>query len=227
MADNFWREHWAERSELHYELAVGGRASNRPSEFLQMVGAIVRGLKLGREDVLLDAGCANGLVALALSPWVREIWACDYVPGMVSQARSLVDGNRNLYFLGADIRRLPFRSPLFSKVLLVSVIQYLENLSDVQQVFASLGQVMRRGGAVWVGWIPDGDRKGEYLRQIDRMEIDDESRRSMIERNERAIWPTRAQLEAIGRAAGFQVQIQTLAGSAWQRPFMFDAVLAR
>lgn len=225
--NHFWKEHWTERSSLPSELAVGGRPSNRPSEFLHMVAGIARGLKVDRQDVVLDAGCANGLIALALAPWVREIWACDLIPSMLSQARSMQNGTRNVHLFAADVRQLPLRHSMFTKILLVGVLQCLDGLDQVQRALLGLSQVIRRGGSLWAGWILDAEKRDSYFEGIDRLSADDSAKEQIRDRNRRALWLRKEEFTEAGQSAGFAVHIQKLSGSPWQTPYMFDAILTR
>lgn len=223
----FWRRHWAGRSDLPNELSVGGRPSNRPSEFLQMISTLAKGLKMNRHDIVLDVGCANGLVVLALAPWVREIWACDFIHGMLSQARAVQDGTRNVRLFGADVRMLPLRTPMFTKVLMIGVLQCLRDRAEVGLALHGLHGVLQRGGALWLGWIPDADKQGPYLHGVEGLDLDEESKRNILERNRLALWLRRSELTELARSLGFQVHIQALSGSAWQSPYMFDAILTK
>jgi SAM-dependent methyltransferase len=99
--------------------------------------------------VVLDCGCGKATIALGLGEAVPDgrIVGVDLDQGSLTIARGYAAAmeRRNLVFVAADGRWMPFRDAAFDAVLCHSV---LETLGDPARVVAELRRVTKPGGLV-------------------------------------------------------------------------------
>ena len=99
--------------------------------------------------VVLDCGCGKATIALGLAEAVPDgrVVGVDLDQGSLTVARRYAAAmkRRNLVFVAADGRRLPFLDAAFDAVLCHSV---LETLGDPARVVAELRRVTKPGGLV-------------------------------------------------------------------------------
>jgi ubiquinone/menaquinone biosynthesis C-methylase UbiE len=101
------------------------------------------------DDVVLEACCGPGTMALDLAPVVAHATGLDLTPAMLAQARA-EQGRRglvNVDWREGDVYALPFADEAFSLVLCSGAFHHLER---PQSAFAELVRVCRPGGRVFL-----------------------------------------------------------------------------
>jgi ubiquinone/menaquinone biosynthesis C-methylase UbiE len=129
----------AEQSEV--KAAINRRGADVYADFLMP--------HLRPGATVLDCGCGTGTITLGLAAAVPEgrLIGVDVDPvglNYAERAATLL-GQRNLNWIGADGRSLPFQDAAFDAVLCHSV---LETLPDPVPLVAELRRVTKRGGVV-------------------------------------------------------------------------------
>lgn len=116
-----------------------------------MLQSIRAGLRLNREDTLLDLGCAGGWIARALLVDVRRIYALDIAREMLVYARETLSPGS---LICGEIGKLPLKSASMPKVLSYFVFM---NFREDEYVFQSLEEILRilkKGGMALIGQLP-------------------------------------------------------------------------
>ena len=126
------------------------------SEFRRLQ-ALLRHLRPGRGDRLLDCGCGSGWFAELCSREGVSVAAMDVALSGVQGARSRFPGSA-AYEVG-DVYNLPFGAGTFDAVLLSEVVEHLEN---VDAALEEVGRVLKPGGRVLVS-VPHRERILEHL----------------------------------------------------------------
>lgn len=143
-----WQEFWDQQAKVDdsYQAVRGDKIMpDNVQEYHDRM--LVELLDPDPEDTLLDAGCGVGDQAMLLSPFVKQITAMDFSPAMAERcaARLAAAGVTNARVATADITALPYADQLFTKVLSVAVVQYL-NPAEVDRAIAELARVTKPGG---------------------------------------------------------------------------------
>lgn len=103
----------------------------------------------GRIPKLLDVGCGTGIIIPELTRRADEIWAVD----VFLQEHSLKEMMRleavSVHLAAADLLQLPFIDGYFDAVLLISVLEHIEDLS---QAVSEIQRVLRPRGVVVAGF---------------------------------------------------------------------------
>ena len=106
----------------HVRRRFGDVAANYRSSKVHASGPdldrMIDASRLSRETRALDAGCGAGHAALAFAKTAGQVFACDFTPAMLAQARSLARdrGLANLRAQLADVEQLPYASDSFDLI---------------------------------------------------------------------------------------------------------------
>lgn len=117
----------------------------------------------------LDIGCGTGLLALALAPTCRGVWAIDVAPAMVEHLRWVIAGERvaNVYPLVASAAALPQADASIDVAVSNYCFHHLDEAGK-RQTLAEIHRVLRPGGRLvfadmMFGWSPAVGRNREVL----------------------------------------------------------------
>jgi SAM-dependent methyltransferase len=216
-----WRRIW-ESKAAEPDFTASGRSSSDPGQLFALLADACTALAPTAEDTLLDVGCGVGMLARHLAPYVHRLVAMDFAPSLIGRARAHVPSGR---FAAASIQSLPFRDGAFSKVLVSSVLQYLEDDGSVARALAEIRHVTAAHGRAFASGNPDERKKEEYIAGIDHLDIPEERKVVIRERNRQAYWMSQESLLRRAEEAGWQAEVRPISPSVWQSSYMFDLLL--
>jgi SAM-dependent methyltransferase len=215
-----WYEHWF--GSPYYQLLYGHR---NEAEARAWVDAIMDRWRPPPGARLLDMGCGRGRHAQWFAGHGLSVTGIDLDAASVATARQAVPGVR---FVVHDMRQ-PFASGTYDlAICLFTSLGYTDDPADDQQVFAAAFHALRPGGrfvldfmnsaAVIRALVAEEEvRRGEVvftLRRsleqdtvVKRITVRDAGAAYDFEERVRALAP--GDLEAMARAAGFQVEDRT------------------
>src|SRR5262245_34549414 len=121
-----------------------------------MADSIVEQAAAGPASAVLEVGCAAGFVARPLARRVGRYVGVDMSPAAVKVARRL--GLPNAEFRTADGSRLPFADNSFDAAILYDVFTNFPQFADGIPIIKEMLRVVRPGGKVLIGSIPDVDQ---------------------------------------------------------------------
>jgi len=220
----FWKKQWGEKAAEENPFLASG-ASNfakNPIEFLHNLNHIVKNLQLQKEDIVLDIGCNVGLHCISLAHWVREVRGIDYIPELVKRAYENTRSYPNIEIKIGDILDIPFETNSFNKILVNSIIQYLEGTEDVERAFGEIKRVMQKRGKAFVSLIPDVDKKEQYLNGIWKLNLTKEQKEKIYAKNEAGLWFHPERLLKIARGIQLKANILSIPTEIWQSWYMFS-----
>jgi SAM-dependent methyltransferase len=171
-----------------YDLELVQRLTYRPVH-----DAVLRALGSQPLHRLLDIGCGTGLLTsrLRLAQPGAQVVGCDFSDGMVHQAAAR---ERAVRWLRGDATRLPFRDATFDAVLSTESFHWFP---DQAAALTEFFRVLVPGGRILVALVnPPFELLGHGTRLLSRLA------------GEPFDWPTREQMAARVRAAGFRVRAQ-------------------
>ncbi|MDP3787116.1 MAG: class I SAM-dependent methyltransferase [Candidatus Omnitrophota bacterium] len=102
--------------------------------------AFVKAGKFKNSDIVLDVGTGTGIVAHAVSPFVKEIIGLDKSQDMLKHS----NWYGNMYFLRRDIRNTLFVDGVFDKVTCRLVFHHILNCR--QKAMDECYRVLKKGG---------------------------------------------------------------------------------
>jgi len=228
MRSEFWRDFWNKSAKKHMDIRfISGWGNRTFQEMLFVITDVAKKLELRSEDVLLDVGCGAGLFEIAFSPWLKEIYGVDYSEEQIKIAKRNTEKYDNVVTKRANILNLPFEDGFFNKVLVNSVIQYLNGMGEVEKAFEELNRVTRKQCRILVSLIPDADKKKEFIRGYSKLGLSKEEIKEKIESTERAIWFDKNELKRMAKNCGFQTIDDARSFDEFQKRYYFDLIIEK
>jgi SAM-dependent methyltransferase len=226
MAD--WLNIWNQKANTeNYFTQTGRGKSFTMFEFLLYIQDVQNSLQLCRHDVLLDAGAGPGWTTFHLAPFVWNAMMFDYSSNMVKKATEQAKGFNNVFIFQDDIltmkqfKLVDHEHPIFNKVLVGSVLQYLNNMDEVKQVLHNIYNVMADGGIALFTHNPDADEKESHIASMPQTE-------EYLKMENERLWIDKDELVLCALDVGFsQCWFPAINPLIWQSGHMFDVVMIK
>jgi ubiquinone/menaquinone biosynthesis C-methylase UbiE len=137
-----------------------------------MIASILAQTVADGDSHLLEVGCASGFLALGLAPRIRRYLGVDVARRTVSAARKLDLANAE--FRVAEGTRLPLTSHSMDAAICYDVFTNFPSFDIGEAIICEMLRVVRPGGRVLIGSIPDQARRLEYEKRVAEvaMELD-------------------------------------------------------
>jgi ubiquinone/menaquinone biosynthesis C-methylase UbiE len=213
---------WDAKAQTDNYFAQTGRANSFTMyQFLLFIQDVNNSLKLCKTDTLLDAGGGPGWTAFHLAPFVSEVTMFDYSHEMVRKAQEQTKAFDNVTVFQDDILTMASIKEPYSKVLVGSVLQYLNNMDEVKQALRNVYRVMEPGGIALFTHNPDLTKKESHIANMPQ------TTESLKKENER-LWIDPQEMMYASLKAGFsECLIKQINPLIWQSGHMFDFVIVK
>lgn len=135
---------------------VSGRDPRLWSDLQQLedlINSIVTQAQIGEDDNVLEVGCAAGFLARLIAPKTGKYVGVDIADGAVEAARSM--GIQNALFTTTNPETLPFDDNIFDAAVSYDVVTNFPDFSEVELLIRNMMRVVRPGGKVLIGSIPN------------------------------------------------------------------------
>jgi len=100
---------------------------------------------LNTDDMVLDYGCATGIISNAIADKVKEIHAIDISPKMIEIAKSKASERNieNIHYAPATIYDERYQKESFNVILAFRILHMLE---DIEAVIRRINELLKPGG---------------------------------------------------------------------------------
>ena len=221
----FWLDMWNQRA---VDDTMYGRDTWRFVDFCLLLRDITRAVGFTADDTVLDAGGGTGAVAMALSPFVRQITLFDIGTQVVAKARENTAPFGNIEVFEDDLMAMRNITRTYTRIIVGSVIQYLDSYEDLGRALAQVGQCLEPGGKAMLTHNPDLSKRDDHIASYQRLKWEPSRLRAGLEIEERRFWVDKSRLSAMATDLGFKHSYETpVHPSLWQSTHMFDWVLER
>ncbi|MCE0556214.1 class I SAM-dependent methyltransferase [Motilimonas sp. E26] len=158
----YYHAYGARASSINNHTQIAGRYGVQELAEKRIVPDILHKLDLQATDNLLEIGCGTGNLLIPMSFICRSVTGIDH-PSCLDKltkryqhsGQSLVAGN----FLDVDLITLP----KFEKILVYSVLHCLADEGEVFDFIDKALKLLKPGGRLLLGDIPNKDRKNRFL----------------------------------------------------------------
>ena len=217
-----WLNIWQNKGKSSDFLIQTGRSNSfNFNKFLLFMQDISHTLNLQKTDTVLDIGGASGWISLWILPFVKSVTMFDYSEEMIIKAQKQVAGFDNITVFQDDILSMTKVNGKFNKVLVGSVLQYLDSMDEVKTAMQNTYNVMVHGGICLCTHNPDTQRKEAHLKTYEGMENVDEA----LKIEEERLWLDSDEVCIIAAKIGFKSYWKTpINPLIWQSTHMFDFV---
>jgi SAM-dependent methyltransferase len=193
-----------------------------PDQIDVLVRDVAGALDLGRDDLLLDLCCGNGLITFRLSRLCRTVVGADYSPDLIEIARERHSRPNTVYLhRAADALRpsdLPMGLP--TKVCVNSGLQYF-TVAMAESLLRSL-RLLQDELTIYLTDVPDSGKLGVYYSGQQRWE---EFERRRAEGTEAiGSWWDRDHLHSLFTAAGYSCTMLDPASDRSMAHYRFDVL---
>lgn len=148
---------------LHTDKTVlfAGRRSALARSEGYIVAEVACKLSMTPGDAILEIGCGAGNILIPLAKTVRKAMGVDH-PNLVRIARKRSLGMANVSFAGGKWPEVQLAGT-YSKILIYSVIQYLNSPAAVFHFIDSALKIMRPAGMLLLGDLPNADKNRRFM----------------------------------------------------------------
>ena len=143
---------------------------------------ITSALQLQPTDRVLEVGCGCGVIMQTLLGRAAEFTGDDPAASVLDKARSVLPDVR---FEVGSAAALPFPDGAFDKAFSYQVFHYLGSFDTARAGILEMKRVVRPGGRILIGHVPNADREAEYQLQRRRRTF---ARQQTVEHNLRWLW---------------------------------------
>ncbi len=228
MVHEYWEEEWDRIARESADIrCISGWGNRSFDEMLHVINRVAGILDLRQDDRLLDIGCGGGLFEMAYTRSARKIYGLDSSQEMVRVARRNCRPYENVLIVRGDILHLPFPEESFGKILVNSVIQYLDNNEMVIQAIGELLTVAEKRGKILISLVPDASTKKKLLEGYDHLKLPPDETRRKKEAWEHVLWFRRPEMICMLRDAGAASVVPLKPMNEFQRKYYFDLLVTR
>ncbi len=140
---------------------VSGRYSFQSLAERRIVLDVIEKLRLSSDDSLLEIGCGPGNLLIPLSYIVNHATGIDNEAALARLA-ARCGASSQVTLMAGDFLSMPLPPQLFSKILIYSVIQYMENPAQATAFAVRALSLLAPGGRLLLGDLPNRDKKSRF-----------------------------------------------------------------
>ncbi|MAY82593.1 MAG: hypothetical protein CMP59_00505 [Flavobacteriales bacterium] len=162
----YWANYWNQIDASKKQVSVGRTKFGLPVEevlFARELADIKKHLRLEKEDVVLDLCAGNGLITEDIHNYVKKVIAIDYSKPLLDE---FVVSSDNVELQHQDLSKYNFKAVNYNKVVWYFAIQHF-SLEHSAQIIRNCLDNLGQGGILFIGDIPDIDKKWEFYSKID------------------------------------------------------------
>ncbi len=150
--------------ELCYVSGRDPRLWSDPVMYGDLIRSIVDSLSVSKSASILEVGCAAGFIANGVAPLVKNYIGIDLARNALVAAGRL--GLPNAVFKHSDGSSVPLQSSSVDAAFCYDVVTNFPSFDDVEPLIAEMLRVVRPGGKVMIGSVPDAACRDEYEQRI-------------------------------------------------------------
>lgn len=223
-----WKDNWDRSARENKDIRIISGWGNRTfQEMLYAINDVAKKLDLQQGERLLDIGCGAGLFEIAFAPWAGTVVGADYSREMVKQALANSCQYPNVHTQQCNIKNLPFKTGSFDKILVNSVIQYLDSPEEVRDAMTELSRVIKTGGTVLLSLIPSATTRQDFLDGYYRLGLPEEVAKKKIVTNNNILWFDETELQQTLETSGFSHISLEKPCDTFQKKYYFDIVMKK
>ena len=173
MKNNYWKEYWKNIHNIDspsLQVQVARTRMGDPIDqtlWLKTLKFVEVLLDFKKEDTFLDAGGGNGVFASRFQSLCKHTVVVDINEKLLE---NLADNSPRIVTVNAELTDyLQGNNERFNKILFYAGIQYFSEL-EAFKILASFREILKPGGIIFIGDIPDFHKRDAFLLGNNRFE---------------------------------------------------------
>lgn len=136
------------------------------TELDALASALATWLELTGKERVLDVGCASASLTSRYAPRARSVTGVDFSEPLLADARRRHAGS-NMEFIHSEAASLPFPDDSFDRICCFGVVLTLPDHEYARRSVAEMVRVLKPGGLMLLGSLPDITRKEAFFDLLD------------------------------------------------------------
>ena len=145
-----WQKYYDTCAALDDKVFQTARFDVPKFQYRAIIKDIRKKLKLNRENLLLDIGCANGMIDKTISMYTKRIIGLDLSIKELINAKKNNQSISNVLFCAGDAFKIPICNNSFDVSLLYGVTMHFE-AEDIKKIIAEMIIVTKNKGLIFIG----------------------------------------------------------------------------
>jgi len=150
--------------ELCFVSGRDPRLWSAPALYTDLIQSILQVTEVDTASTVVEVGCAAGFIAYGVAPAVGSYLGLDIAEGALAAAQRLA--LPNAAFRKTDGRDLPIAASSVDAAFCYDVVTNFPNFRDYEPLIEEMLRVVRPGGCVLVGSVPDRACQAEYEARV-------------------------------------------------------------
>lgn len=224
---NNWKKLWKDLSYKD-EFTSMGRSSYSLQNFLKYSLDCIENLRpIKKNSVFLDCGGGTGLFSWILIPFVKKIYLIDFSDQMIFLAKKRFHNQKKIKVFVQDIRNIKFKNKIkFDRVIFGSVLQYLNNYSEIDKIFFDLNKLTKKKSKILFTHNPDILKKNIHLRSYKKLAWSKRKIISSLKSEADRFWIDFKKIKKLALKNGFKIENKLkIDKTLYGNTHMFDFLL--
>ncbi len=225
-----WNIFWDKKANEDF-VASTGKTSSRKEDFFLYLYYIIKNLKgVNNKDIILDAGGGAGYLAYCLSPIVKKLYSFDFSKNLIRNSIKLNKHNKNIKIYHDNILKMnsgAIKKKIFTKIIVGSVLQYLNNYNEVERVFQNLKKISSNKTIILFTHNPDIKKKASFIKTYNNLKWQKKKILKSLKMEDVRFWLDYTIIKKIALKNGYKVKKIKIDNYFFQSTHMFDLLLTK
>lgn len=225
-----WKKFWDVKANEDF-ISSSGKTSSRKEDFFIYIFYIIKNIRgLNEKDIVLDAGAGAGYLSYCISPLVKKIYSFDFSKKLLVKSKLLNKNRKNIEIFHDNIlsmRETVKKKIYFDKIIVGSVLQYLNNYDEIDKIFKNLKKIINSKSIILFTHNPDKKKKISFIKSYNNLNWNKKKIKKSLKIENQRFWLDYNKIKILADKNGFKSKKIKIDKIFFQSSHMFDLVIER
>ena len=225
-----WKKFWDVKANEDF-ISSSGKTSSRKEDFFIYIFYIIKNIRgLNEKDIVLDAGAGAGYLSYCISPLVKKIYSFDFSKKLLVKSKLLNKNRKNIEIFHDNIlsmRETVKKKIYFDKIIVGSVLQYLNNYDEIEKIFKNLKKIINSKSIILFTHNPDKKKKISFIKSYNNLNWNKKKIKKSLKIENQRFWLDYNKIKILADKNGFKSKKIKIDKIFFQSSHMFDLVIER
>ena len=225
-----WKKFWDVKANEDF-ISSSGKTSSRKEDFFIYIFYIIKNIRgLNEKDIVLDAGAGAGYLSYCISPLVKKIYSFDFSKKLLVKSKLLNKNRKNIEIFHDNIlsmRETVKKKIYFDKIIVGSVLQYLNNYDEIDKIFKNLKKIINSKSIILFTHNPDKKKKISFIKSYNNLNCNKKKIKKSLKIENQRFWLDYNKIKILADKNGFKSKKIKIDKIFFQSSHMFDLVIER